>query len=346
MVIAIIAVVAVSALLPSGPSSSAWSEAAAYPLEVAGTYGIGGQQCGSSGQYVYCVGGTDPNGGPTHDTYYAAVSSTGNISGWTAGSSTYPQNIANQSCIASSGYLYCVGGTYDDAYDDVAASYFAPVNGNGSAGTWTQTTAYPIPVDTESCVASTGYIYCVGGYNETDGTAADSDPSNSIWYAPISSSGIGNWTATTAYPEATYLPSCTAASGYIYCVGGADSSTGNAANTVYYAALSSSGVGSWSQTTNYPIAASAQACVTSGGDIYCVAGETQSGFSSAVYYAPISSSGVGTWTHVSSYPASVATVCFVAGSNLYCVGGFDSSSTGVDTNSVYYAPLSSLVASG
>ncbi len=343
--IAIIAIVAISALIPSGPSSAAWSEAAGYPLQVAGTYGIGGQQCGSNGQYVYCVGGTDPNGGPSQDVYYAAVGATGNISSWSSGSYSYPQIVANESCVASSAYVYCVGGTHDSTYDDTPDSYFAPVNANGSVGAWTQTTSYPIAIDTESCVASTGYIYCVGGYNETDGTYADSVTSNSVWYAPISSSGIGTWTETTDYPSGTYLPTCASASGYIYCVGGFDEN-GNPVNLVYYAPLSSSGVGLWSQTTDYLISASGQACVTSGGDIYCVAGETSSAFAHAVYYAPVSSSGVGSWIQVSSYPAYVATDCVVASGDLYCVGGFLSSSSAIDTNGVYYAPLSSLVASG
>lgn len=341
VLIAIVALVAISALAPSGPSSSAWSSAAGYPVQVSGTYGIGGQQCGSLGQRLYCVGGTDPAGGPRSEVYTSsAISSVGNITGWNLDTSSYPQDIANQSCVASSSYVYCVGGTHDDSEDDVASSYFAQVNGSGVVGAWTPTTQFPVPVDTQSCVASSGYIYCVGGYNETDGQELDTSASNSVYYAPIASTGIGNWTETTSYPPGVYLPSCAASGGYIYCLGGLNSN-GNAQSADYYAAASSAGVGSWSQTTSYKISASGMSCVVSGGNIYCVGGETQSAFSKNVYYAPVSSTGIGAWTQVSSYPVASATDCVVASSSLYCVGGFDGSSVG-ENSDVYFAPLASL----
>jgi hypothetical protein len=345
VVIALVALYAFEVVLaPTAPAkSSTWSTAAGYPVQVGGAFGIAGQQCINSTSYVYCVGGQDANGGPRNEVYTssAITQSSVNITTWTSDSNQYPQDINGQSCVAFSGYVYCVGGTYDDGGDDVASGYFASLGSGGTVGTWGSTTAYPIPIDSQSCVTSSGYIYCVGGNNETDGSNTDSVSSSSVYYAQLSSSGIGAWSQTTTYPGGIYFPTCYSAGGYIYCLGGADSND-NAVNTDFFAPLSSSGVGAWTQTTAYPVQASGQACAASSGYIYCVGGEEADGtYTGAAYYASVSSEGIGAWHDAAGYPTSVQTACVISGGYIYCVGGFDSSSVG-DNNAVYYASLSSL----
>jgi hypothetical protein len=346
VVILVVGVIAYEVLSGPGPTcTSTWNCAAGYPTQVGGTYGIAGQQCIGNTTYVDCIGGQDVNSGPRNEVYLATFSSSGNITSWVASSNHYPQDINGESCAAYSGYVYCVGGSYDDAGDDVASSYYATLTSSGAIGVWMTTTPYPIPIDTESCVASSSYIYCVAGNNETDGTYADAAPSSSIWFAPISSSGIGNWSETTPYPTNDYFPDCFAAGDYAYCIGGSDSND-NSLTTSYFAPLTANGVGPWTQTTAYPVAATGQACVISAGVIYCVGGETAGGssptYTNAVYYAQISSDGIGGWKQSPNYPSSVGTTCAISSTYVYCVGGFDSSSVG-ENNIVNYASLTSLV---
>lgn len=329
---------------PATTSSSVWLTGDQYPISLGGVYAVSGQQCLNSTSYIYCIGGVDYQGGPRNSVYVSSSlsSSSANITSWTAASNSYPSVINGQSCITYSSYVYCVGGSYDSSGDDIASSYYASL-GSGTVGTWNATTAFPIPVDSQACVASSSYIYCVGGENETDGQNADSIWTSSVWYAPLSSSGIGNWTQTNAYPANVYFPSCAAYAGYIYCVGGLDSS-GDALTTSYYASLSSSGVGSWSSTTAYPAALQGQYCVTASGNLYCVGGEGSSSgsYTNAVYYASVSSSGIGKWAQsAANYPDSATTECAVSSSHIYCVGGSDGSSN-TETGGVYYAALSSL----
>jgi hypothetical protein len=346
LVIAIIAIVGLYAytnLFAPETSSSAWDSAPGYPLQVGGTSGVAGQQCVSNAAYVYCIGGQDANGGPRSEVYSSSAisSSSANITSWTSDSNQYPRSINGQACVVYSGYAYCVGGSYDDGGDDVASSYFAPLSSGGVVGSWNSTTAYPIPIDSQYCVASSGYVYCVGGNNETDGTNADSVASNSVWYAQLSASGIGPWSPSTAYPENLYFSSCFADNGYIYCLGGADSSN-NAQSADYYASLSPAGVGTWTRTTAYPLQGSGLACAISSGFIYCVGGQGElNSYTNAVYYAPISSGGIGTWKQAANYPLSVETTCVISLGDLYCIGGFDGSSVG-ENNAVYYISLASL----
>jgi len=352
IVVAVVAIIVIAAIyaasvLTAPPSrcTTTWECGASYPVEVGGTSAISGQQCLSGPSTIYCIGGQDADGGPRNEVYYASiVSPSGNVTGWTQGSNSYPQYINGESCVIYSGTIYCVGGSYNDNGDDVASSYYTNVTVSGSLGNWNSTTAFPIPIDTQSCVASSSYIYCVGGNNETDGSNADSTPTSSVWYAPLSATGIGKWSSTTAYPEGTDFPSCVASGSDIYCVGGADSN-GNSLGGAYYATLSAAGVGAWTSTTSYPVAGTGQACVIDSGEIMCVGAETSGGssptYSSAVYYAPISSGGIGAWKQGTSYPISVGTTCVVFSGEVYCVGGFDGSSVG-ETNVVEYASLATL----
>ena len=341
VIVLIIAIAAYAALFTS-PSKSMWKEAAEYPLEVQDSPGVSGQQCVNSTVYVYCIGGQDYLGGPHNSAYTsnAISASSDNITSWTPDSSLYPRTIYAQACVANSGYAYCVGGTYDDGGDDVNSSYYAPLNSNGVIGTWASTTDYPAYIDSQFCVASSGYIYCVGGFTESNGLNATSAPSNLVWYAPLSSSGIGSWSSSTAYPANIYAPSCFGADGYIYCVGGVDGS-GNPVNTAYYAPLSSTGVGTWTQTTPYPFQGIGQACAISSGTIYCVGGPESSGYSNAAYYASVSSGGIGNWVKAPNYPEGIWTTCTILSGNMYCFGGVDDSSAG-ETGATYYAPLTTL----
>jgi hypothetical protein len=325
-------------------SSSTWNSAAEYPLQVSGSYGVVGQVCVNSSSYIYCVGGQDYNGGARNSVFSSnpLSSSSPNISSWTTDASVYPQTINAPSCVTFGSNIYCIGGNYDDAGDDTAASYFASLS-NGNVGTWNSTTSYPIPVDTQPCVESSGYVYCVGGNNETQGLNSNSQNSTSVYFAPISNSGIGNWTITNAYPSGIYYPVCYAAAGYIYCLGGADESN-NAVNSVYYASLSSSGVGTWTQTTAYPTSVSSQSCVIVASTMYCIGGYGNGGYTNAVYYATISSTGVGAWESGAGYSDSVLTDCAAVSGTVYCIGGVDNSEAGI-TGAVGFLSLSTITES-
>jgi len=133
-------------------------------------------------------------------------------------------------------------------------------------------------------MVNSGFVYCIAGQSPTGAT-------NATYYAALTSSGVGSWSASTAFPRAIYGQSCVVDSAFVYCIGGiAFSST----NAVYFAPLSSSGVGSWSATTNYPTTIYGQSCVADSGSVYCIGGQTTTACNcatNAVYSAPFVSSG-------------------------------------------------------
>jgi hypothetical protein len=109
-------------------------------------------------------------------------------------------------------------------------------------------------------------VYCVGGFE-----------SKSVYYAPITPSGLGTWTQQTAtypLPTAANLISCASTETAIYCIGGQSGSL--ISSSVYDGTLSVSGVGQWTAAPDYPLALLGESCVSSPGAIYCVGGEDAS----------------------------------------------------------------------
>jgi hypothetical protein len=149
-------------------------------------------------------------------------------------------------------------------------------------------------------------------------------PYTQIYYAPVSSTGIGSWTySTSSYPILFGSASCSIYNNYIYCVG--DSWSG-LMQDVYYAPILNPGVGPWTATSNYPVYASGTLCaasysLSSSGYIYCV-GSGQTAPNNQVYYAYASNTGLGNWVATSNYPIQItSSSCQIPGSGGSYLGG-------------------------
>ena len=119
-----------------------------------------------------------------------------------------------------------------------------------------------------------------------------------MFYAPVTQSGIGAWSATTNYPEPFFGAQCNAYSGYIYCIG--DAYLNSAATRSYL-------LGVTSNVTANEISAN-------GGVVPLNI--------SYDYYAPISASGVGNWKHITPTPLPVdGGSCTISNATIYCIGG-------------------------
>jgi hypothetical protein len=220
---------------------------------------------------------------------------------------------------------------------------FAPAQASTpSLGQWSSTTSYPIHVAGDSCATYSDYVYCVGGF---DSSGKDYD---NVYYAQLSPSGVGSWSAGTPYPDEVDSSTCFTVAASIYCVGGESDSTKGVLSNVYTASVSPSGLGEWSSAGAFPHAIAAATCVVYNGYVYCVGGFNALGDgSTGTYYASLSS-GLGAWTSTTPYPFPVYTVpCVEQAGYIYCIDGQQENlagGTGANTNFpttlVYYAPLS------
>jgi hypothetical protein len=289
-----------------------WKLTADYPPTCTGTE-CTPQACVANSGYVYCVGGS------TDSTFFAEVSATG-LGPWMA-TADYPIPIEYQSCAVDSDRIYCVGGyrLSGGSWFPGAGAYFASLSPKG-VDNWAETTA-PGEGIVRSCVASAGYIYCLG-------TSSDA-----IYYAPLSASGIGGWKTTGRPP--TNTAGCVSDGGYIYCFGGgscnlqdpgggpAGDPGGDCYSPSYYAPLTAAGIGDWKSTAPLPTSGSAR-FVNAGSYVYFL--------STPTFAARLSPNGISSWETVANYPNGLRPrSCFGTADHIYC--------SHRATNSSYFAEV-------
>jgi hypothetical protein len=249
-----------------------------------------------------------------------AVQASPNLTSWQK-TSSYPANVSSAGCAISGEYLYCVGGfSFPSGMYGIQKAYYASVSSAGITN-WQSTTPYPTNMNGPSCIAYNSYLYCIGGQNQS--TSGASGSSSLSYYAPVSSSGIGTWQKTTSYPFQVFGPDCSTSNGYIYCIGGSNS-TVDYSNITYFAQLSPSGIGAWQPTTRPTLYTPSQrACSLYSGYIYCTGGNIGFINFSGTISAPVSGSGIGKWARTTSYPTSDSGQnCNAYNGYIYCIGGY------------------------
>jgi hypothetical protein len=157
----------------------------------------------TNSRFVYVIGGqqnsTDAPGGLT-SVYQASVDpATGIVGNWTQlTNSSLPESLVGLAATIFNGQIYVIGGLKSDgtASTDV---FSAPVNSDGSLGTWTkQSNAYPAGVSFATAFGFGGKLYVIGGdpSSSTDPNAQGSVGTNAVNFASATRGTVGTWTAT------------------------------------------------------------------------------------------------------------------------------------------------------
>ena len=275
--------------------------------------------------YVYEIGGY--KGSTFLSTVeYAPLNNNGTIGSWIQ-TTSLPTATAHATSVVYNGYVYEIGGCPTTC--PTATVDYAPINSNGTLGSWTQTTSLPTATDAATSVIYNGYVYEIEGYT---GFAYLS----TVDYAPINSNGtLGSWTQTTSLPTATYGSTSVVYNGYVYEIGGC--ATTCPLTTVDYAPINSNGtLGSWNSTTSLLTATQSATSVVYNGYIYEIGGCSCTTATTTVDYALINSNGtLGTWTQTTSLPtATQSATSVVYNGYIYEIGGYNNNSS---LNTVYYA---------
>ncbi len=205
--------------------------------------------------------------------------------------------------------------------------------------------SYPLTIDPSVVITSSSDF--TSGNDEgmiSYGTA------DQITRSGITGGTVGNWTTTTAM-EKTYEKLTTVAyNGYMYRMGGYKRSPTGTYNTIYYAPANSNGtLGSWTNTTDLPVAYESPSVAVYNGYMYLIGGNVYNGSPQTVattYYSKIGSDGtLGSWTTTTALPEVMANHSVVAtGGYIYTLGGATINGGNCGTNNdcldvVYYAPL-------
>ncbi len=248
----------------------------------------------------------------------------------------YPIPVFAQMCTTMNGYIYCVGGI-NNSYVSVNNVYYSKVLASGNISAWKSTTRYPVSIAGENCITYNNYIYCIGGYSTQNPNSTNY--TQSVYYATALSNGsLSSWKETQPFPFSAEGQSCAVNDNYIYCIG-AMNNTKLVSNQVYYSRINNNGsLSIWKSTSSYPFNVSLSMCLFVNSKLYCIGGYSFSGILKPSYYtyysAQYENGSLGNWVQAANYPFSVMGLsCFSYGSDIYCLGG--SNSTNNITNNAY-----------
>ncbi len=256
------------------------------------------------------------------------------LQNWQA-TSSLPQALefSNSTYVSSNNYVYELGGT-TSSLGMTNAVYYAPVQPNGSLGSWNSTTSLPQYSGFNSyggCTVSyNGYIYYLPSYGN-------------LYYASVNGDGtINNWTVSPIVLDLV-SPTCDVYNNYIYILGGFNTSSSTSQSGAYFIQINSDGsLGILNPTTSLPTALSYATSQVYNGYIYVLGGTTTGYFGgnvNTVYYASINANGtLNQWNQSTGLPISVILgSSALVGNNLIEMGGLNSSSHAV--SSVYISTI-------
>ena len=299
--------------------------------------------------YMYVCGGNTSAGVYTNTCYYSAIATAGTLGTWTSTANFINARMWLGGAIYN-GYMYIAGGHGAAQYNDVQ---YAPINANGTLGAWHYThnstddsttfvAGFTNIRESMSIVASGGYIYVLGGWQNTGGAGTYY---NDVQYAALNANGtVGSWGTTTSFTTAREDHSAEVINGYIYIADGQGSS--GWLSDVQYAPINANGpLGTWSTTASFSTARSDFGMVYHRGYIYITGGQdSSSGTLNSIQYAQVNNGGAGTvgsWTSTSSLTTGRTHQTTVAYNGyLYVAGGTDAG-LGAWLNDIEYAPLNS-----
>lgn len=201
------------AKINSNGTVGAW----AYASSLNSTWGgLSGLNATAYNGYLYVAGGTNSSGVQT-EVQYAQTNTDGTLGSWTA-TTSFTTARKYHGVVAVNGYLYIIGGFISSGnyLSDVQA---APINSDGTIGSWIYTT--PMPATNSDGIFTTynGYLYVYTGTN----SSATLSPSTNIWYAPLNADGtVGRWemVAGSSFTTARSHAAGVIYNGYVYLLSG------------------------------------------------------------------------------------------------------------------------------
>ena len=264
---------------------------------------------------------------PWKNRYNDSRHDTASLGSWTTGTSL-PGALGRSQAIVTQDRVYLLGGF--SGVSAVATVYTAPINSDGTLGSWTTGTSLPGVLGASQAIVTKDRVYLLGGNNSLY-TAT-------VYTAPINSDGtLGSWTTGTSLPGVLGFSQAIVTKDWVYLLGGY--SSGYTA-TVYTAPINSDGtLGSWTTGTSLPGALSASQAIVTKDRVYLLGGYSGVNSVATVYTAPINSDGtLGSWTTGTSLPGILSdSQAIVTKDRVYLFGGFSSAYIAT----VYTAPINS-----
>ena len=219
----------------------------------------------------------------------------GTVDSWNT-TTGLPADRAQLTAVAYNGYIYVMGG-YDGGSTYFNSVVYAPINSNGTLGSWNTTSSFTTARSFHSSVAYNGYVYVIGG-SADQGSTTMSD----VQYAKINSNGtLGTWSTTTSLASpGRAIHSSAVLNGYLYVSGGYDGT--NDLDSVVYAKINGNGtIGSWASAgTDFTTEREAHVMLANSNYLYIIGGFGGSELSDVQYAKANNDGTLGSWTATTS----------------------------------------------
>lgn len=220
--------------------------------------------------------------------------------------------------------------------------FSAPINADGTIGTWTKAGTFPAKIEHPATVCYGKYIYFIGGAD-----VQLSIPTDSTYRCEVLSDGtLGNWKQMTNTPVGTRFSQALVAGKYVYLIGGRVNVTNSATNAVQRATIDDDGeIGPWANHEySLPSVITNHQLFTTKNRVYILAGLGPDAnqnlvWQKKVFSATIDANGyLGAWSQVTDHAANLTNSQVVCTANrVWLIGGQPAG--GTRTNTVQTAPI-------
>ena len=249
-----------STVQQNGALDGAWldmpalPEARAYHAMAAATPFSAAIDTATTGAFLYVAGGLDAAGAPSSTVWFARVGRDGAMDSWQA-TTALPAALRSPTAIVFAGWMYVVGGA-DAQGMAVSTTWRAPVNADGSLGTWQGMAALPQNASHSALVGFGPFLYSVGGETASTTPQAASQTGSETSQVHIARVDLrsrdlsaAGWTPTSSMAKARSKHGAIFAGGSVLVTSGIYSGNpGSSENT--YATINSDGtLGSWNGAT-------------------------------------------------------------------------------------------------
>ena len=236
------------------------------------------------------------SGKPWQQQYQINETQNSAITSWTTETSL-PISVCYLTSFVTKNRVYICGG-YASGNTTVSTVYTAPINTDGSLGTWVAATALPTALRSSQAIVTKNRVYILGGHNGSSAVSV-------VYSAVINADGtIGSWTTETSLPGSLNSSQAVVTKNRVYLIGG---NNGSHLSTIYTAAINVDGtLGSWVSSGSLPLGISAGQAVVTRNRVYYIGGSTGSAVSN-VYTAIINNDGtLGSWVADANLPGSLS----------------------------------------
>ena len=239
------------------------------------------------------------SGQPWRQQYNINTTQTTDISsgGWSLTGNLASGTILSTVLVTKS-RVYLVGGNSGTAILPTVQT--APINTDGTLGSWTTSTNFPIAIRGGVGVVSNNKVYVTGGNN-------DAGNNLNVYSANINSDGtLGAWGVIGTIPTGMLFSQAIVCNNRIHILGGV-LGDGSASSTVYTSKINSDGsLSPWALGTNMAASLAYSTAIVTKNRVYVIGGMSNSVDSNIVQTSVINPDGtLGVWSTTTPYPVNV-----------------------------------------